>query len=64
MKFDEAVNSFFQIQNKVPHDSKTEIVVPAFSEDVHKNVGIFLAVFDTPLPHVGIFIPIYLTSTL
>ena len=27
-----------------------------------KNVGIFLAVFDTPLPHVGILTLIYLTS--
>ena len=50
MKFDEAVNRFFQIQNKVPHDSKAEIVVQVFLEDVHKNVGIFLAVFNTPSP--------------
>ena len=28
-----------------------------------KDVGIFLAVFDTPLPHVGILTLIYLTST-
>ena len=29
-----------------------------------KDVGMFLAVFDTPLPHVGISTLIYLTSTL
>ena len=28
-----------------------------------KDVGIFLAVFDTPLPHVGILTLIYLIST-
>ena len=28
-----------------------------------KEVGIFLAIFDTPLPHVGILTLIYLTST-
>ena len=28
-----------------------------------KDVGIFLAVFDTPLPQVGILTLIYLTST-
>ena len=28
-----------------------------------KDVGNFLAVFDTPLPHVGILTLIYLTST-
>ena len=28
-----------------------------------KDVGIFLAFFDTPLPHVGILTLIYLTST-
>ena len=28
-----------------------------------KDVGIFLAIFDTPLPHVGILTLIYLTST-
>ena len=28
-----------------------------------KDVGIFLAVFYTPLPHVGILTLIYLTST-
>ena len=28
-----------------------------------KDGGIFLAIFDTPLPHVRILTPIYLTST-
>ena len=28
-----------------------------------KDVGIFLAIFDTPLPHVGILTLIYLIST-
>ena len=29
-----------------------------------KDVGIFLAVFDTPFPHVGILTLIYLTSAI
>ena len=30
---------------------------------VQKEVGIFLAIFDTPLPHVGNLTLTYLTST-